>query len=754
MDNVSASGRMGRDALRRVGALGLAVGLCVGSGSPRIVSAASPGLTLVVTSTVDAVDVSPGDGRCATAAGTCTLRAAVQEANAQPGPDTVQLPAGVYTLTMVDADLFGAAEDLSATGDLDIRDSLRLIGAGANSTFIEGVSAIVSVPPWGDLPFNDRVIDIFPPADVSLTGVTLRNGLVGGDGGGVRNLGGHLELNHAVVSGTVIPQHLFDSGFQTRGAGIFNDAGRQLTITDSTVSGANSPGFGGGASGVGGAVWNAGTVTITRSVISGSTNGGGGGLLNIGTATISHSDIAGGAHAVGGGISNAGPLTLVDSSIAGGSGSGGGIESSAGTVTIIRTRIHDSSAGPGEFALNGGGGIWVSGGTLMVADSLVNNNEEEDLSDELGGGGLLVTGAANATLTNVTFSGNTAPVGSAVRARGSGTVLLINSTVAANRGRPGRVSDVGAALMGAVTLRNTIVANNTAEVNAVPPTASIADANCHAHMISEGHNLESGNSCGLRGPGDLQNVSPVLGPLAGNGGTTATHALRIGSPAIDAGASAGCPNHDQRGVLRPRDGDFDGVAVCDIGAFEFQPLPDTRAPTSTAVVAPTPNSAGWNRANVQVTLTGRDETGGSGVRQLSFDGRGAQPIALTTLAVQSTVIPITAEGVTSLRFFATDRAGNREGPQHLTIRIDRTPPVVVFAGNQGTYTVDQTVNITCTATDPQASTGASGSGVASTTCTSVAGPAATFGSGAHTVSATAIDLAGNTGMGETTFTVR
>ncbi|MCZ6768321.1 MAG: hypothetical protein O7D93_03645, partial [Acidobacteria bacterium] len=62
---------------------------------------------------------------------------------------------------------------------------------------------------------------------------------------------------------------------------------------------------------------------------------------------------------------------------------------------------------------------------------------------------------------------------------------------------------------------------------------------------------------------------PLLDPLADNGGPTFTHALLPDSPAIDAGDNAACPDTDQRGLSRPIDGNEDGDAICDIGAYEF-----------------------------------------------------------------------------------------------------------------------------------------------------------------------------------------
>src|SRR5438105_6315481 len=87
-------------------------------------------LTFTVNSRADAVDASPGDGTCETATpGECTLRAAVQEANATPGADNINLPSGVFKLTIA-----GGGEDLGATGDLDVHDGVAIAGIDADST--------------------------------------------------------------------------------------------------------------------------------------------------------------------------------------------------------------------------------------------------------------------------------------------------------------------------------------------------------------------------------------------------------------------------------------------------------------------------------------------------------------------------------------------------------------------------------------------------------------------------------------------
>jgi len=108
-------------------------------------------------------------------------------------------------------------------------------------------------------------------------------------------------------------------------------------------------------------------------------------------------------------------------------------------------------------------------------------------------------------------------------------------------------------------MRGTLVADHTS-------------ANCDGAVSTLGHNLEDGDTCGLQpAADDLVNVDPLLALLGHHGGPSPTHSIALGSPALDAGEAAGFPATDQRAVARPLDGDLDGTATSDIGAFEAFP---------------------------------------------------------------------------------------------------------------------------------------------------------------------------------------
>lgn len=143
----------------------------------------APGCDLVVNATVDEPDADPGDGACATAAGDCTLRAAVQEANADPGhPSEILVPAGVYVLTRHGLD------DDASHGDLDMHFFGRIVGAGQARTVVDGDDA-------------DRVFDVGSGAEGEISHLAVRHGrATDGPGGGIRTHAYPVHLSYLYVS--------------------------------------------------------------------------------------------------------------------------------------------------------------------------------------------------------------------------------------------------------------------------------------------------------------------------------------------------------------------------------------------------------------------------------------------------------------------------------------------------------------------------------------------------------------------------
>ena len=112
---------------------------------------------LTVDSSADRIDANIGDGNCRTTANTCTLRAAIQAANAVIGHDSINVGQGVYELESP-----AINDDTAATGDFDITDTVTIFGVSAEHTIVGG-----GVPPEGLREAQrgmDRLFEIHPNA--------------------------------------------------------------------------------------------------------------------------------------------------------------------------------------------------------------------------------------------------------------------------------------------------------------------------------------------------------------------------------------------------------------------------------------------------------------------------------------------------------------------------------------------------------------------------------------------------------------
>jgi CSLREA domain-containing protein len=346
--------------------------------------------TFTVTSTLDETDTAPGDGVCVSPSDYCTLRAAIQEANALPGPDIIKLKTALYMLTIP-----GRSEDGCATGDLDITDDLTIIGTGAQNTFI-------------NIDKLDRVFHIIGLFSISITNVTIQNGLAT-VGGGIYNSGSSLTLKGSSISNNSV-----SGGSTAFGGGIFNSG--TLTITKSTLSN-NS--VSGGNDAYGGGIYNSGTLTITGSTISNNTASSApvcaaGGIMNYGTLIIKGSTISNNTVS-----SNPASISY-----------GGAVYNSGGTLTVAQSTISNNTALGGNDAL--GGGIFNDVGPLTITGGKISNNVAR--GDFIGKGGGICGFYGEVTVKGCTISGNAAS-GKSLPGTGGGIYLEDGALTVQNAGK-------------------------------------------------------------------------------------------------------------------------------------------------------------------------------------------------------------------------------------------------------------------------------------------------------------------------------
>jgi len=245
----------------------------------------------------------------------------------------------------------------------------------------------------------------------------------------------------------------------------------------------------------------------------------------------------GSSQLAGGGLQNTGQLTLANS--------------------IVRDNYSDGwTIGWDDdfysFIQTGGGGIFNTG-DLMALDSLIMSN-----TVGWGGGGGL-TNHGSLTMINTTVSHNWGEAEGFPSLINHGVADFRNVTLSRNSGGVDT-------FYGKLHLRHSILADNLV-------------SDCHGKVISDGYNL-IGNSvdCNLTGTqtGNLLNLDPRLRETTLN--ELAYFLPYPTSPVIDAGDPAGCRDQagellltDQLGRARPIDGNGDGLAHCDIGAYEFDP---------------------------------------------------------------------------------------------------------------------------------------------------------------------------------------
>lgn len=541
----------------RPGAAGSVAGTLITCGLLTAGSAAAGHFS--VTTAADTTDAVPGDGICADRTGSCSLRAAVQEANALGGSSSIRLAPNRYQLTIA-----GTGEDMAATGDLDI---LARIEIEATNSLIDaaGLDRVFDVFMPGSLTLLTGRLEHGAPAmsesggairstgTVSLSSVTIANSTVSGSGasgGAIFNDGGSLTLSRCLLTGNAAERaggaieanggdtFVEGSAMEENSTGPSPGNGGALHLTgEGTVTVQGGVVHANSAAAEGGGLWNsAGGLMVVRSVLVADNivtgedaDQGGGGLFNDGgTLRVSESTISGniatGAAGSGGGIfNNDGLLELVDSKIADNAASraGGGIETLAGDVRMLGVDLIANSTGS---APGNGGGLHVTGnGSATMSGGTVKDN----VAAAEGGG--LWNGSGLMRVIGVRLTGNVANGEGADQGGGGlfnagGTLQVYTSTLTRNTALMGSGSGGGILNdQGALSVRNSALDGNSAARAGGGIEANVGNTSIAGTVFTDnitGASPGNGGAVHLTGAGEVQvtNTGVLVNTAANEGG--------------------------------------------------------------------------------------------------------------------------------------------------------------------------------------------------------------------------------------------
>ncbi|HEV3203488.1 MAG TPA: choice-of-anchor Q domain-containing protein, partial [Gemmataceae bacterium] len=427
-----------------------------------------------------------------------SLRDAIANTPANGTVDFQQGLAGTITLT---------------SGTLTIDKNLLISGPGASVITVSGNQSL-------------QVFSILASPSVTISGLTVADGLAAQFGGGILNRG-ILILSNVTLQG---------NSAGASGGGIFSFG--SLNLQNCNVSGNSARMEGGGV----------GTDLNTSTFITDSTFAG---------------NLA--ENQGGGGINNKGDMTILNSTLTSNTAFGGG-----GMVNWWVMNFTSGTVSNNNSTLWGGGVL--NYGTLNLSNSTVADNTATSE-----GGGFF--NWDHLTLINDTIAGNaTSSTGGGIYNKSA--LVAVYTTLAGNMASAG--GGLAIAPEGLANLQNTLVAGNSATPS--PDIAGFVNFADH-NLVGDGTG-SSGIVNGVNGNqvGTAQDpIDARLGILQNNGGPTLTMALLSGSPAIDAGGTTSfLLAIDQRGFHRIVNN------APDIGAYEYQP-PDTSTTVFTSAHPSTPN---------------------------------------------------------------------------------------------------------------------------------------------------------------------